>query len=136
MPILESARHERYAQGLAEGLTQTAAHKRAGFTGQKDEASRLARDPRLKARVTELLAEGARAASVTPQWIAERLKATVDGAIAIEDYGAANATLKTLAQIAGELGDDEGRKAIKAELRIVDDTAAAEARRRLRGGKA
>ncbi|MEY9531168.1 phage terminase small subunit [Sinorhizobium fredii] len=41
MPILKNARHERFAQALAEGMTATDAYTEAGYKGGGTAASRL-----------------------------------------------------------------------------------------------
>lgn len=56
MPTLANAKHERYAQGVAKGLSQTQAYTEAGYIGDETAASRLSRNVKVQARVTELLA--------------------------------------------------------------------------------
>jgi len=60
MPVLQNLRHERFALGLVEGLSQGDAYMRAGFNTRlkgnllRSEASKLAKREDIKGRVIEL----------------------------------------------------------------------------------
>jgi hypothetical protein len=54
LPRLENPRQERFAQGLAAGLTQRRAYAEAGYPNPKH-AYRLANQPQVKTRVAELM---------------------------------------------------------------------------------
>jgi len=60
MPVLANARYERFAQGVAKGLSQHEAYKKAGYSpdrppkAMRSEASKLARRPQIAARIAEL----------------------------------------------------------------------------------
>lgn len=51
---LENAKHEKFAEGLAEGKTNRAAYKDAGYKPCDSAASRLASSEKVKERVDEL----------------------------------------------------------------------------------
>lgn len=72
--IADNPRHERYAQGLAAGLTQLAAYEKAGYSPNAGSASTLAKNPKIKARVTELLELAADEAIVTAEQVLIELK--------------------------------------------------------------
>lgn len=75
MPVLKNAKHERFAQGLAQGKTATDAHEAAGFKRDDGNASKLAARPEVQARVQEIT--GAAAAKVgvgIEQVVAELVK--------------------------------------------------------------
>ena len=55
MPILENARHERFAQALAARKTAVAAYEAAGYRRNRGHASTLRRNPRILQRVDEIL---------------------------------------------------------------------------------
>jgi phage terminase small subunit len=57
MPALSNDRHEVFAQARARGMTQAAAYEHAGFRESRGAGSRLANDPVIAARITELAAE-------------------------------------------------------------------------------
>jgi phage terminase small subunit len=56
MPVLENARHERFAQELAKGKTQEQAYIDAGYSenGARVSASQLLTNPNVAKRLTEL----------------------------------------------------------------------------------
>lgn len=101
MPTLSNARHERFAQGLAKGKTQTDAYTTAGYRGDVTAASRLSRNVKIQDRVAELQE---RAADFVEMTIAELLglcRDIVREARASEDFSAASATVERAAKIAG-----------------------------------
>jgi phage terminase small subunit len=59
MPILKNAKHERFCQGIAEGMTGGDAYIRAGYASNANAASvsatRLLKDAKISARIAELL---------------------------------------------------------------------------------
>ena len=56
MPELKNTRHERFAQGIAKGLSATAAYAAAGYKPSTAHASRLAVNGSIVERVCELTA--------------------------------------------------------------------------------
>jgi phage terminase small subunit len=64
MPILKNAKHEKFAQLLAQMKSQDAAYAGAGYKPNASHASRLARNGKVKARVAELVAAGAEKAEI------------------------------------------------------------------------
>jgi len=54
MPVLENAKHEAFAYGLAKGMKQKKAYVHAGYEANDSAASRLAASPMIKKRVEEL----------------------------------------------------------------------------------
>jgi hypothetical protein len=55
MPVLPNCKHELFAQALADGKNATAAHKLAGFTGNRRTASTLRQRPDISRRVAEIV---------------------------------------------------------------------------------
>jgi phage terminase small subunit len=55
MPILTNLKHELFAQGLAQGLSNRAAFAPAGYKPSDSTASHLANSDKVKARVDELI---------------------------------------------------------------------------------
>ena len=55
MPILENARHERFAQALTAGKTAVDAYEAAGYRRNRGHASTLRRNPKILQRVDEIL---------------------------------------------------------------------------------
>ena len=55
MPLLENARHERFARALADGKSAVDAYEFAGYRRNRGHASTLRKDPKLLKRVDEIL---------------------------------------------------------------------------------
>lgn len=84
MPTLSNAKHERFAQGIASGLTQEQAYEQAGYVPDSGHAARLAGHGSIRQRVSELLSlsaekvteqtiEGVERVHLTKQWVLDRL---------------------------------------------------------------
>lgn len=65
MPTLKNAKHEAYAQGLAQGLSADDAYAKAGFKPNRGNASRLKSNENIHSRVAELLDKSGARAEVT-----------------------------------------------------------------------
>lgn len=57
MPVLKNARHEKFAHGIAAGMTADAAYAAAGFKPDRGNAARLTANDSVRSRVEELQAE-------------------------------------------------------------------------------
>ena len=75
---LPKNKHELFAQGLAKGLGIGAAYKAAGYKPSPAAATRLSKNVKLQERAAELQAPSAERATVTRQWMLERLKQNVE----------------------------------------------------------
>lgn len=73
MPVLDNAKHERFAQEVAKGKTQEEAYKEAGYIGDRTAASRLSTNVNVQARIAELLERAAVRTEITVAGITERL---------------------------------------------------------------
>ena len=65
MAILKNARHERFAQNLAKGMSATAAYEKAGYKPNDQNAARLTRNDEIRSRVAELMAPAIEATEAT-----------------------------------------------------------------------
>lgn len=54
MPVLKNARHEKFAQALAKGMSATEAYAEAGYKGDRTAASRLSTNVNISQRVREI----------------------------------------------------------------------------------
>lgn len=71
-PAKNRRRRERFAQGLARGMTEADADLAAGGSGDKGNANRIAHEPSVVARVAELQAAAAAKTEITiERWLAE-----------------------------------------------------------------
>jgi hypothetical protein len=73
MPILENARHERYAQELAKGKTANEAYALAGYVPNGKNASRLKGNEGVQTRVEEILRKAAIRTELTVARLTEDL---------------------------------------------------------------
>lgn len=73
MPVLDNARHERFAQELAKGKTATEAYVLAGYKSHDGNAATLRGNQRVADRVAELQAIAAKAVALTVHDIARQL---------------------------------------------------------------
>ncbi len=77
MAILKNARHERFAQNLAKGMSATEAYTKAGYksTGHAAEANgaRLMRKDEVQARVAELMAPAVAETQATVKRVLQEL---------------------------------------------------------------
>jgi phage terminase small subunit len=67
--MLDNVRHEKFAQGVANGLTVSEAYRQAGFShkGAGPSGDRLLKNAKIHNRVQELRQQNAQKASVTQQ---------------------------------------------------------------------
>jgi len=75
MPTLPNTRHERFAQELAKGKSQTDAYTEAGYIGDVTAASRLSRNVNVKRRLAELKEAAATRTEITVASVTKRLLA-------------------------------------------------------------
>lgn len=143
-----NAKHERFAQALANGRTQLQAHGDAGYKAHAGNASKLAADKKIIERVAEILAErekmhseatniATEALGVDKAWIMAKLKENALRAMQAEpvldsegnvigDYkyggSVANRALELLGKEQGMFID---RKEVRkvGELERMDDAA-------------
>ncbi len=73
MPILSNAKYELFAQAMAQGMSASAAYVAAGYEAHGSNAGRLSKNEQVRARVQEILSEGARQAGVTVEAVVREL---------------------------------------------------------------
>src|SRR5713226_15035 len=107
MGVLRKPRYELFAQGLAQGLSQTKAAIEAGFA-ESDAAARgcrLAKRPEIKARVQELRPRIAKQTEITTNiskaWMIERLQAVREKAMAENQLATAAKCVMDIGKVAG-----------------------------------
>lgn len=74
MPVLKNARHEKFAQALAKGLSQDAAYAEAGFKPHRQNASRLMTNDDVRRRVEELQFKAVKKTEITVDSLAQELE--------------------------------------------------------------
>ena len=120
MAALVNQRHEKFAQGLAEGKSATEAYKNAGYTPNDGNATRLKGNERIKARVAELQECGAAHAALTLEGLINEASDIQTKAMADGKYSAAVAALTVKAKLAGLLVDKAENKANNVVYYIAD----------------
>lgn len=73
MPILGNPHHERFCQEIAQGRMQDEAYELAGYSKNRGNASRLRSDPKIAARIQEILEAGAERAEITRERVLAEL---------------------------------------------------------------
>jgi hypothetical protein len=110
MPILENARHERFAQEVASGSSQSEAYETAGFgsstpAATKANASRLMNRPEVRERVAELQLAQGRQAEIKRADIIDMLLADRERAHAHRQIAAAVRAAELIGKIIGMFVD-------------------------------
>lgn len=127
MPALENSRHERFAQGLAKGRSQSDAYTEAGYRESRSAAARLAADVNICARVSEIQERAATRTEISVASITERLLAIASKGEASDDapmLQAARASLMDAAKLNGLVVDKSDAKVaatVQEVRRIVID---------------
>ena len=112
MPVLKNARHERFAQLLAQGKTTGDAYEIAGYKRNASNASHMARNEEITNRVTEITNESlererataavaAERAAITRQSLIEKAEEARKGAMKAGQYSAAVAATKEIGVLTG-----------------------------------
>lgn len=101
MPVLENAKHERFAQGLARGLGVTEAYVTAGFADSPASASRLSKKVNIRNRVKELQQKGATRTAATVESCTYRLRAAYAMALKKRNPSAAISAVMAEARLNG-----------------------------------
>jgi phage terminase small subunit len=73
MAALKNDRHERFAQGLAKGLSADEAYREAGYKPNRGNATRLKANENVAARIEEIRNAGALRAEVSVQRVLQEL---------------------------------------------------------------
>ncbi len=74
MAVLKNARHEKFAQARAGGMTVDQAYVHAGYREHRSNAARLSAKEEVRARIEEIQAVGAEKAAIDAAWVVEQLR--------------------------------------------------------------
>lgn len=99
---LRNARHERFAQEMAKGKTAVHAHEAAGYRPNDGNASKLARKPEVRARITEITGKAAERAEITVVSLLGELDAVLVMAMANQQASAAVAAIREKGILSGK----------------------------------
>lgn len=127
MPVLSNPKHERFAQELAKGRTQTEAYEAAGYRGDRTAASRLSTNGNVCERVAEIQERAAIRAEITIAGLTESLMRLASKAEALQDasgFQASRASIMDAAKLNGLVVDKTDQTlnvAVKGIRRTVVD---------------
>lgn len=142
MTVLKNAKHEKFAQGLAQGKTADQAYADAGYKQNRKNAARLKANEDIQVRVAELTEKGAEKAEVDVSRVLQELSRigfsdlrklfTPGGALLPpedwpDDAAAAISAVEVVTRPTGET-DEDGRKKIEHvhKIRLWDKNSALE----------
>lgn len=120
MPQLENVRHEKFARLVAAGEPASKAYVGAGYKPDAAGANptRLTGNDRIAARIAEIRAEleqaAQKAATVTKEWIVEKLRENALRALEIDQGNVANRALELL-------GKEIGMFVERRETKVTDE---------------
>lgn len=120
MPILDNARHERFARALAQGMTQEDAYEEAGYKRSVHHASRLARHGKVQARVAELQERAAAKVEVTLGWLIEQAVGIAKDARQAGSYAAAVSAIKEAGVLTGLRVERQSREH-EGHIAVISD---------------
>lgn len=101
MPVLKNARHERFSQALAQGLSADEAYAEAGYKPHRGNASTLRANQNISSRVAEIQGRAAERAAVTIQSLTDELEEARAMALAEKQSSAAVAATLGKAKLHG-----------------------------------
>lgn len=101
MPALTNAKHERFAQNLAKGMTASDAYAEAGYAPNQPSASRLLSNVMVAARVAEITERGAVRAEITLATLVGYADDIRSKAAEAGQYSAAVSAVKELGVLTG-----------------------------------
>jgi hypothetical protein len=104
MPALNNARHERFAQGLAKGLTGDKAYSEAGYKPNRKNAARLKSNEDVKSRVKEIAERAATRVEIDRAWVMDMLRKNAERCLDDGDDRNPNAGNRALELLGKEIG--------------------------------
>jgi hypothetical protein len=119
MPALPNARHERFAQELAKGRSQTEAYVNAGYKHSRSASTRLAADVSICERVADIQGRAAVRTELTLADIIEELEQARMVALAAPTPQTGSAVAASLGK-AKLLGLIVDKSEVKSEVEVTD----------------
>lgn len=101
MPLLENAKHEKFAQLVAGGAALTVAYAGAGYTKHDCNASRLNRNEKVRERIKELQQAASEAATVDAAWVFNELQSVYRASMESGRYSSAVRSLELMGKSLG-----------------------------------
>ncbi len=127
MPVLKNARHERFAQSFAKGMSATAAYEKAGYKANGPNAGRMTKNDEIVKRIAEL--QGSTAKQITDVRDAARQHtlAAVETLVSVmEDPKAPHSARVAAANGLLDRGHGKATQHIEANVNVYDSLSFAE----------
>jgi hypothetical protein len=105
MPALENPRREKFAQGIVKGLPQVKAYQEAGYSPQRQNASRMMTNDDIQQRLTELRELKIGEFATEKDFLRKMFMQNYSLAIASSNIAAANVAADKLARLDGHMVD-------------------------------
>jgi hypothetical protein len=105
MPALENPRREKFARGIAKGLTQMKAYKDAGYVPIEQNASRMMSYDEVSQRIMELQQISVGKFATEKETVRQMFMANYSLAIKANNLAAANVAADKLARLDGHMVD-------------------------------
>ncbi len=121
MQVLANARHERFAQSLAKGLSADAAHTAAGYKPSRQNAARMRAYDDIIGRVAELQGRDAKQITDVRDLARQHTKAAVETLVSVmEDLKAPHSARVAAANGILDRGYGKATQHIEAEISVYD----------------
>lgn len=101
MAVLKNARHELFAQSVAQGKTAHEAYTLAGFKENYGNASTMLNRPDIQTRLNEIKSKNAKKTVITAEYLTERLNSLAEKAEECGQHSAAVSAIDKMAKING-----------------------------------
>jgi hypothetical protein len=105
MPALENPRREKFAQGIVKGLPQVKAYQEAGYSPQRQNASRMMTNDDIQQRLSELRELKIGEFATEKDFLRKMFMQNYSLAIASSNLAAANVAADKLARLDGHMVD-------------------------------
>src|SRR5215467_5457463 len=112
---LRNPKHEKYVQLLFQGEPQNAAYEGAGYSFHEGNASRLRRNEKVIARLSELQAAAAKSSEVTVKSLLDELEQARVQATSLKQFSAVVRSIESKARISGLLTEKIEVKTLEEE---------------------
>ncbi len=121
MPVLKNARHERFAQYIAKGMSADASHTAAGYKPSRQNAARMSTYDDIVGRVAELQGRTAKQITDVRDAARQHTLAAVETLVSVmEDLKAPHSARVAAANGILDRGYGKATQHIEAEISVYD----------------
>ncbi len=121
MLVLKNARHERFAQNLAKGMSAGQAYEKAGYKRNDGSAGRLHRNAQVQGRIAELQGSAAKQITDVRDAARQHTQAAVETLVSVmEDLKAPHSARVAAANGLLDRGHGKATQHIEANVSVYD----------------